>query len=61
MVNNQYDDDIIICPACGSTNILSIPEQDKIAGFGAFALYDSISLIHKTDCMYQCQECFYEW
>ena len=51
----------VFCPACGSPNVQPIPEEDRIAGFGGFALYDTIALIHKTTLTYQCKQCRHEW
>jgi len=61
--NNNFldNENDVFCPACGSSNVALIPEEDKVAGFGGFALYDTISLIHKTTLSYQCQRCYFEW
>lgn len=59
MDEEQYHD--LECPACHSSDIEAISEDEKIMGMGLYANFDFIGAINKITNEYRCLNCGYEW
>lgn len=56
----KHDNDIRLCPACNSSKVIEIPENERMTGIGLYAVHDFIGQLYQ-DKKYKCDACGYRW
>jgi len=50
------------CPVCHSSDIIRIPDEEKVYGLGLYGIHGFLGGgVDKVFRVYRCLQCYYEW